>query len=118
MLNPAHQLMSIDWIVSIKKNSLNIWRMQNTTLALVYHGYEKVYPTLSTVLVLVSSRKKKDPGTLFPSPIFPEGHQKTGSFDYICGRRAPELTEWEDEKIHNMVKDEHTDLLGTSKSVF
>ena len=35
---------------------------------------------------------------------------------FVGGERQPELTEWEDEKIHNMVKDEHTDLLGTSKN--
>ena len=63
---------------------------------------------------------KKILGTLFSSTIFPgrapHGHVLLTTF--VGGERQPDLAEWEDDKIHNIVQDEHTDLLGTSKTPF
>ena len=115
---PAHQLMSIDWNGLHKKELIeHLADAKHYPLALVYHGYEKEnisHPLNGFGFLVPSVEKEKILGTLFSSTIFPGRAPKNKVLltTFVGGERQPELTEWEDEKIHNMVKDEHTDLLG------
>jgi len=119
---PAHQLMSIDWNGLHKKELIeHLADAKHYPLALVYHGYEKEnisHPLNGFGFLVPAVEKRKILGTLFSSTIFPGRAPKNKVLltTFVGGERQPELTEWEDEKIHNMVKDEHTDLLGTSKN--
>ena len=121
---PAHQLMSIEWIgVQGYELLKNLSNARHFPLSLVYHGYERKnisHPLNGFGFLVPEVENRKILGTLFSSTIFPgrapHGHVLLTTF--VGGERQPDLAEWEDDKIHNIVQDEHTDLLGTSKTPF
>ena len=89
-------------------------------LSLVYHGYARrhiAHPLNGFGFLVPEVENRKILGTLFSSTIFPGRAPKNHVLltTFVGGERQPDLAEWEDDKIHNIVQDEHADLLGTSK---
>ena len=121
---PAHQLMSIEWI-GLQNDQLlkDLSNAKHYPLSLVYHGYARrhiAHPLNGFGFLVPEVENRKILGTLFSSTIFPGRAPKNHVLltTFVGGERQPDLAEWEDNKIHNIVQDEHTDLLGTSKTPF
>ncbi len=112
---PAHAYAEVDFDFDIPTQALG--DIPYPPVIAVFFGYNKhpiADPTAGFGFLVPRVEQRRILGTLWNSSAYPGRAPEGGAAftTYIGGRRQPEITEWEDDRLIEAVRDELQQLMG------